>query len=59
MLPTLQTEAFPGCMVALGAVGIHPEGAAVAGDALHPRVAPEVLLALVATPSTEAGPVCS
>ena len=53
---TLQTEASSGCSVALGAVWVHPEVVAVAGDALHLRVPPEVLLALVTLPPTETRP---
>jgi hypothetical protein len=43
-------------VVALGAVRVYAERTAVAGDALHPRVAPEILLALVAPPSSKSGP---
>jgi hypothetical protein len=53
---TLEAEAFARDVVALGAVWVYAERTAVAGDALHPRVAPEVLFALVAPPPSKSGP---
>jgi hypothetical protein len=53
---TLEAEAFARDVVALCAVWVYAERTAVAGDALHPRVAPEILLALVATTSAKSGP---
>jgi hypothetical protein len=53
---TLEAETFARDVVALGAVWVYAERTAVAGYALHPRVAPEVLLALVAPPPSKSGP---
>ena len=50
---TFKTEAGAGVAVALSVVGVDPEGVAVARDALHLRVTPEILLALVTTSTTE------
>ena len=53
---TRQTLALASAGVALSLVRVDSTGVTVAGLALHPGVAPEVVLALVALPASEAGP---